>query len=478
MQQALLLVNAQLLCENLWCVLEKSPKVFLAAWCRDRLAVAQLTKRVPDADLPPKYERTRLRKRRQCFLLVLDVFYELERLFELIGGIRQTREARVTWKTVTDALNSGSSLTSMICANDNTKEFLHGTVAHLRSIHGTMNRNEPMGSGDPVHVTVEHALKSSPLSGKTARRVRQIDNEVPARFFLGLGTTNMAAVGIIQIGQSVGEMDPGLLPDGKATQTGFTNKHSTRVMSLAVIITSNICMASAKTMMSDKRSARDVAGANFNEKLYSLICNPLMVEKCEREIEKRSAPGKKPKDDASLWRTVVGSDHETFKSSYQAAYDLAKQCSAGVGLPGWSMGFRFEAWGRPCAEVKFLNLMLEATAPKDNGLEAEQRLNKLIRAVDPLMGPRKSIVDYNTGWPKFNPQWLIGRKFEAELSSLYLRNCTSKQQKLRRKLIMREVAETLPTLTAITDDPTLLERYKVDQDTPELHVARIVWKIR
>lgn len=62
---------------------------------------------------------------------------EFERLFEIIDTVKV--DGGVTRQSIDKALKSSASLSALHAASDATSRFLAGSVAHVRSLHPTMN---------------------------------------------------------------------------------------------------------------------------------------------------------------------------------------------------------------------------------------------------------------------------------------------------------------------------------------------------
>lgn len=471
MQESILLVSTRIHLRNLVKLQQTALELFLAIWMRKAEAVERLTAATSLPHLPPCYPRSRLSNRRRCLMIVCDVMCEHERAFELSYGLRFIGSATRT--SVRAALASSSSMTEVYVVADETHRHLAAAVAHTRSVHPTMNDNAPAAGEDAVFETTKTAFESNKVYSDRYRHVIWIAGDMPVRYFLGLEPTMLIPVALIQIRETVVRHEREFWQGKRGKQDLYKGLFATRLMSLAVIITSNICLPTARAMTHDNGMLLPTAWLRQN--VAPRVRNP----KLEDELAKAA----KAKDDTGLHDssitkvprpTITVGDIDHFKSSYGGAVHRAKLCSAAIGEPGWTQGFRPDAWRQPFAELKFLRDCCRYTQFKPKYVTAREQWNRFAAASGPIAVPQTA-VDFRTGLPRQHMKERIDGLFRRWLDPLQVaegvKDAHSSEEWRRREVFIREIAPLLPALNAVTDDPYLNERFWINCKSARVRMA-------
>ncbi len=254
----------------------------------------------------------------------------------------------------------------------------------------------------------------------------------------------------------------------------FKGNFATRLMSLAVIGASTICVPTARAMMHDDGLLLDSLW--LRRDVAPLVRNPA--------LEDGLAKAEKRRDDVNIHDAAVTKvprpacalgDSETFKSGYAGACHRAKLCSAPVGKPGWPQGFRPDAWRQPLAEVEFLRSCCRYVRYDEKHVPARDRWNRIAAASGPVIGPPKTAIDVRTGLPRQHMLERVQDLFRPWFDRLQVAEETKGAEGsdawLRREALIREIVLLLPALSAITDDPYLNERFWVDRTAAKVKIA-------
>lgn len=472
MQESVLLVSTRVHRDNLAVLQRTTPALFLAIWMRDPDAAEKIAACTDTSKLPPCYPRSRLSDRRKCLSIVCDVMNEHERAFELshelrfIGGVTRT--------SVRAALESCTCMTHVYSVSAKTHRHIAASAAHTRSVHPTMNTEVSKAGEDVEFVAAAAAFESSAVYRERYRHVIWIAGEMPVRFFLGIEPTMLIPVALIQIREFVVQHEGRFWLGQRGKQGFYEGLLSTRLMSLAAIITSNLCVPTARAMMHDDGMLLPTAWLREN------ISPRIRNQKLGTPLVK--AP--KLKDDDGLHNSttmkaprlhkVVG-DSDDFKSSYAGALRRAKLCSAELGEPGWTRGFRPSAWRQPFAEVDFLRKCCRYTRFDPAYAPMRDHWDRIAAASGPVTGGQKTSADVHTGLPRQHMvervQDLFRNWFDPLQVAEGVKGFGSSDAWLRREVFIREIAPLLPALTATTDDPYLNERFWINRKSARVRIA-------
>lgn len=480
MQESILLVSTRLYRDCLTLVQQTEPALFLAMWMRQAQRVETLCAAAPLDNLPPCYPRSRLNNQRKCLMIVSDVMSEWERGFDLFDALRF--DGGVTRASVRAALSASTSLAQVHNTANGTHRHITGAFAHMRSIHGTMNAHGRPFTGDPALAVTVQAFESSKVYDKQYRHVVHVAGDMPVRFFLGVEPMYLLAVILIQMRDSMERHEGQFWTGARGRQDACKGLFGTRLMSLAIIATSNICLPSARALAQDDRLRRDSIW--IQEELVPLISNPAMREELEK-IAGREDNNKL--HDVAVTRAAppsrVCGDKERFKSSYGGAVRRASLCAAKIGEPGWTMGFRPDAWRQPNAEVAFLRKCCRYTQFSQELRDSADRWNRYIEASEPIGRPPRHAGQIRTGLPAYHPRMRIEDLFRRWFNPLQcadgVREAMEADEWHYRETFVQEIAPMLPALTAITDDPQMNERFWVNRKAARIRLAvQGAWNIQ
>lgn len=472
MQESILLVSTRIHRDNLSVLQQTAPDLFLAIWMREAEAAEQLTASTPCPKLPPCYPRSRLTDPRKCLMIVCDVMGEHERAFEFchelrfIGGVTRT--------SVRAALAASSCMTEIYAVADDTHRHVAGGVAHTRSVHPTMNDTAPEPGSNATFEATRAAFDSSKVYADRYRHVIWIAGDMPVRFFLGVEPSMLIPVALIQMRETVVGHEGEFWLGRRGKQDLYKGLLATRLMTLAVIITSNICLPTAKAMTHDDGMLLPTAWLRQN--VAPRVRNPKLEDELAEAASTQddhelhdSATTKVPRP------TKAVGDSDDFKNSYDGAKHRAKLCSAAIGEPGWTRGFRPDAWRQPLAEVEFLRDCCRYTRFNPKYVPVREQWNRVAAASGPIVGQQKTVVDVRTGLPRQHLKERVEDLFRRWFDPLQVAEGVKGREQsdawLRREAFIREIAPLLPALIAITDDPYLNERFWIDRKSARVRIA-------
>ena len=455
-QRALLTYDTATHRDNLVAVQRTDLPLFIALWRRDMETADTLARHTPQKLLPAFNPKSRLRSHAERLLIGTSLMNEYERLFEVLDTIGAHHD--VSRQSV-DALLATTALTPVQPVSAATRVFVAGAVAHTRALHPSMNDNAGPATGNPVADGIRDAFANARAYTSWVRRIRWISKQMmPATWFLGVEAEMIAAVALIHMIENMERHEKRYANPGCKGGTLRNMERRARVVELATIITANICPASARGILRDR--ADDGGGTDAGWLAVvppRLIDNPTLREQVEKLYEAdHGLTGALPEplpDDGERKRR---------SSPYDRAMARAKRCAFPLDHPGWTMGFRFEAWLRPDAEYAFLRQCCgyiqydPALAAKRDALAAE------------LAGPpcedgtMTTLADIPTGLPRQHPleriQDLFRRLFDLmQVADLVGPKATVAERRWREAAI-REVAPLLAGVSPVTLDPQHCER--------------------
>ncbi len=454
-QRSLLTYDTAMHRDNLVAVQKTNLPLFIALWRRDMETAKTMALRTPQAMLPPSNPTSRIRSHAKRLLIGTSLMNEYERLFEVIGAIGAS--GGVTRQSV-DALLATTALTPVQPVSAATRTFVAGAIAHTRALHPSMNDDAGPATGDPVEDGIRDAFANTRAYTSWVKRIRWISKQMPALHFLGVEAEMIAAVALIHMIENMER------PEGRYANPGCKGgtlrdmERRARVVELATIITANICPASARGILRDRADEGGSTDAGWLAAVpTSLVDNPTLREEVEALFEQAhgltgALPEPAPSDGERKRRS----------SPYDRAMARAKRCAFPVNHPGWTMGFRFEAWLRPDAEHAFLRQCCgyvqydPALAAKRDALAAE------IAGPPCEEGTMTTLADIPTGLPRQHPleriQDLFRRLFDLmQVADLVDPRATVAERRWREAAI-REVAPLLAGVSPVTLDPQLCER--------------------
>ncbi|WCP73387.1 MULTISPECIES: hypothetical protein [Sphingomonas] len=464
-QASLLMFSTAIHRDNLVELQTTNPALFVALWRRDMDEAWRLGRKMRNGDLPVSNPRSRVRSRLRRLIYGAALMSEWERLFEIIEALRA--EKGVTRDSVRAALLGCSSLTGVALIE--TEAFVATAVAHVRALHPTM---DPDTADRPDRVAA--AFGGSAIFRTRYRAVRAVAGGIPVRYFLGVEPGMLALVALVHMVENVKRLEGDHRQPGRAG-LGTFDRQDTASVELAVLVTSNLCLPTARTILqreaklggSDKGWARVV--------IPTLIDNPHLRDEAERLYAKQHGlTGALPQP------AYADCDRKRRHSPYEKAGMRAKLCAAPVGQQGWTQGFRFEAWLRPDAELAFLRNCCRYIQ-YDQGL-AEKRDAHLAEHFPDSADAEADAMASNVPLPRQHPleriQDLFRRFFDRLQVAEQAAERASAESRANREAILREVAPLLAAVSPITVDPYLNERMLAPPTDAQRRVAReVFWNI-
>jgi hypothetical protein len=371
------------------------------------------------------------------------------------------------------ALESSTCMSDVHAVADNTHRHLAAGAAHLRSMHPTMNDAAPRDGADPAYQETRHAFDSSKVYADRYRHVVWVAGDMPVRFFLGLEPTMLLPVALIQMRESMLRNEGKFWLGARGRLDPFKSLFASRIMSLAIIIVSNICVPTARAMMHDDGLLLDSLW--LRRDVAPLVRNPAAEEENAKDVGRRD---KKALHDPATTAAPIPShapgDSDNFKNSYEGAKHRAKLCSAVIGEPGWTRGFRPDAWRQPLAELEFLRDCCCYTQFDPKYVSMREHWNGIAAASGPIAVPQAA-VDVRTGLPRQHMKERIEDLFRCWFDPLQVaegvKDAHSSDEWRRREVFIREIAPLLPALSAITDDPYLNERFWINRKSARVRIA-------
>jgi len=461
-QLSLLMFNTATHRDNLLVLQESNPAMFLAVWRRDIGVAWKLGRRMRTADLPVSNPKSRITSRLRRLMYGTALMSEFERLFEIIDALKAAKG--VTRDSVRAALLGCSSLTGVQAIE--TEAFIAGAAGHIRALHPTMNTDAA-----EQRDRIAAAFDGSAVFRSRYRGVRAVAGAIPVRYFLGVEPGMLAAVALVQMVEDVKRLENDHRQPGR-TGLGTFDRQDTASVELAVLITSNLCLSTARTILqreaklggSDKGWAQAV--------VPTLIDNPCLRDEVEAMVHKVGVTWPIPGN--------ADCDRKRRASPYEQASKRAKLCAPPAGRPGWTQGFRFDAWLRPDAELSFLRNCCRYI-PYDPAQAAKRDAYLTDHFPESDDAPADAIAS-EAGLPRQHPleriQDLFRRLFDRLQFADGAAERASTVSRAYREDLLREVAPLLAAVSPITVDPYLNERMLASPSDAERALARdVLWNM-
>lgn len=474
MQEALLSYSTAIHRDSLVALQRDRPALYVAIWQRDMVTAKRLMRVRHAPPLPPSNPKS-VRTQAKRLLDGAALMNEFERLFEIIETLQV--EEGVTRQSLEKALKASSSMTAVGAVNDTTHRFLAGSVAHLRSLHPTMNTKEVKPkTADPLLEQTRTAFHNARGYWKKTRRVEWIDDAMPGQWFLGIEPAMLAPVALIQMIWNMARRENGFWLRGKRDDAAdASDERRALVIELGVVITGAICAATARSMLPPDKGDTALAGIGVPRSdkdwcdaiLPTLISNPKLAEK----IETRAS------DMGIAWPVPGNADCDRPRRS--SPYDRAMQRALGqteLDRPGWTQGFLFEAWLRPSAELAFLRNCCRYITYDPAQASKRDAWNATFAQTAHRGGQPVVATDIATGLPRQHLLERIQDLFRDPFDRLQVADLvgerTTKKQRAWCEAAIAEVAPLLAAVSPITLDPQLAERWWRDVDDDMVAIAR------
>lgn len=466
MQAAILMVSTAVYRDQLTKLQVSAPHLFAALWMREFEAAEQLADALDPSRLPQPYPRSRL-DRRECLMLSASLMSEHERGFEILEALKF--EGGVTKASIRQALKACSSMTGVYVIDDATYRHLAGSVTHVRVLHPTMNAQAARDRGDPIFEAAKSGISQADLHATQAQRVTTVAGHKPARFFLGVEPVKLLPVQLIQMQENVIRHEGEFWLRERGAGATITGEHlGGKVMKLAIIATCWICPHTAAAML-DSPDGDPTTDFWKHRNIQPLLSNPKMefeLAEAARIAEDQELFA--PSATKVPFVPFTDDDQDALKYPYEQARRRAETCSKPIGQPGWTQGFRFDAWRQPDAEVAFLrqcseyvqydpNLNPAKRAPAQHVQGSQHKGAKARKAIDlPTQHMLERIQDF------FRPQ------FDRLQIPRLTKDHEDRADSRLLEALLCEIALILPALSPITDDPNHFERIWADVDAPEV----------
>lgn len=463
MQELLLFYSTAMHRENLIALQRDHPALYVALWRRDMETAKKLARRVRNARLPASNPRSIVRSHAMRLLYGTSLMNEHERLFDIIEAVRA--ELGVTRQSLAGALRSSTSMTAVRAIDDVTHEFLAGSVVHVRSLHPSMNSGPAeRRTRDPILERVRAAHENARAYQERAKRIRWIEDKMPALYFCGVEPAFLAPVALIQMTANMTRREDDFVMRGRKGQPAdFKEARRSLTMRLGVIITAAICPATARSMLPREKVDEQLAAAGLSRTdkewrdavVPTLIANPRIAEQIERLNAKLHELG-----DGSPEAPAADEDRPHHSSPYDRAMKRTK-AFFDMGKPGWTQGFFFDAWLRPDAEIKFLLNCTRFIRYSSAGARKRDAWDAVLGKERMPDGRPVKSTDIETGLPRQHPFKTIQDLFRGQFDGLQVPElvpdwATIAQRKWRDALV-REVAPLLAAVSPITLDPQRAE---------------------
>ncbi|MET0374077.1 MAG: hypothetical protein ABW128_07455 [Rhizorhabdus sp.] len=464
-QASLLMFSTAIHRDNLVELQIRNPALFVALWRRDMDEAWRLGRSMKNPDLPTSNTRSRVRSRLRRLIYRTALMSEWERVFEIIGTLKA--EKGVTRDSVRAALLDCSSLTGVALVE--TEAFVASATAHIRALHPTM---DPDTADQPDRIAA--AFGGSAIFRTRYRAVRAVAGGIPIRYFLGIEPGMLALVALVHMVEDVKRLEGDHRQPGRAG-LGTFDRQDTASVELAVLVTSNLCLPTARTIL--QREAK-LGGSDDG---WAQVVVPTLIDnlRLRDEVERLYA---KQHDLSAALPQLADADYDRKRrhSPYEQAGIRGRLCAAPVGKPGWTQGFRFEAWLRPDSELAFLRNCCryiqydQAQAEKRDAHLAEH----FPESTDAETNALASIVPLPRQHPLERVQDLFRRFFDRLQVAEQAAERASTQSRSYSEAILREVAPLLSTVSPITVDPYLNERMLAPPTDAQRRVAReVFWSI-
>ena len=464
MQEALLFYGTGTHRTNLVQLQQHYPALYVALWRRDMTTAKKLMHRLRNAALPPSNPKSRLRWHSLRLRLGTAVMNEHERLSDVIEAVRV--DHGVTRQSLAAALKAARSMAAVQTVGDDTNEHLAGSVAQVRSLHPTMNEKQAKPrTADPILERARTAHANTRGFNEQTRRIRWIDDTMPGAWFCGVEPAFLAPVALIQMIANMARREKNFWLRGTRDQApDVDEQRRSLAIRLAVVITANICTATARSMLPADKVDKQLAKAGLTrtdeEWLHAVVPNLIANPRIAEAVEKRLA---RVHDDGKPMPKIAILDEDE-RPHHSSPYERAQwrtEAFFGIGQPGWTQGFFFEAWLRSDAEIAFLTNCCRYIQHSE--IEEAKRRNwdaALNSGSRPGKKPVTS-VDVSTGLPRQHPRERIQDLFRDLFDRLQIADLVPERytadQRAWRDAIVREVAPLLAAVSPVTLDPQRAE---------------------
>lgn len=476
MQEALLSYSAAIHRDNLVALQRNHTALYVAIWRRDmRSAMKQVQNARRRGLLRPPHPKS-VRKFAIHLLNGASLMNEFERLFEIVDTLKFAGGA--TRISIQTALKSSKSMAAMHTREDATGTFIYGSVAHVRSLHSTMNTKQVKHkTADPILEGARKAFFNASGFWEKTGRFEWIEGKMPGQWFLGVEPALLAQVALIQMISNMQRWENGFwLRDKRGGARDLSDERRAMVFELAVVITSNICPATARSMLPRDKLAEGLAAnglrrsdADWRDAVVpTLIRNPSLADQVEVLAHV-----------AGMAWPIPGNadcDRPRRSSPYDRAMERARALKA-VHQPGWTQGFLFEAWLRPKAEVAFLRNCCRYVRYDPAEANKRDARNATLAQVTRADGRPIVVTDIATGLPRQHPLERIQDLFRDMFDRLQVEGrCSDGSPSAPKKRAWRDAALTqaaalLPAVSPITLDPQHAERWWCDLDDKMVAIA-------
>lgn len=462
-QMSLLMFSTATHRDNLVALQKSNPALFVALWRRDIDEAWKLGRKMKSADLPVSNSRSRIRHRLRRLIYGTALMSEFERLFEIIDCLRAAKG--VTRDNVKAALLGCSSLTGVALVE--SEAFVADAAAHTRALHPTMN---PDAAENPDRIAA--AFENSAVFRPRYRAVRAVAGGMPVKYFLGVEPGMLAAVALIHMVEDMKRLEGDYRQPGREG-LDTDDRQDTATIELAVLITSILCLPTARSILQRESKLGGLEDEAWAHAVVpTLIDNPRLRNEVERLYEhEHGLTGTLPEPAESDY------DRKRRSSPYEQANKRAKLCAFPVGKPGWTQGFRFEAWLRPDAELEFLRNCCRYV--QYDPLQAAKRDAYLAEHFSDSADREADAMASETALPRQHPLERIQDLFRDFFDRLQVAELVGErasiQSRAYREALLREVAPLLAAVSPITVDPYLNERMLAPPSEAEQKLAREVF---
>ena len=461
-QASLLVVSTAIHRDNLVALQRSNPGLFVALWRRDIDQAWRLGRKMRNRDLPESNPNSRIRSRLRRLIYGTALMSEFERLFEIIATLKA--DLGVTRDGVRALLLGTSALTGVALVE--TEDFIAGATAHIRALHPTM---DPCTTDEPDRIAA--AFGGSPLFRSRFHAIRHVAGAMPVRYFLGVEPGMLALVALVHMIEDVKRQEGDHRQPGRSG-LGTDDRQDTASVELAVLITSNICLPTARTIL--QREAK-LGGSDDGWALAivpTLIENPRLRDQVEAMAHKAEIAWPVPGN--------ANCDRKRRASPYEQAVRRARLCAFPVGQTGWTQGFRLDAWLRPDAELAFLRNCCRFI--QYDPAQAAKRDAHLAEHFPDSTDATGDAMASDVALPRQHPLEHIQDLFRPFFNRLQVAGMAADRasalSRAWREAVIREVAPLLAAVSPITVDPYLNERMLAPPTTAEQQLAReVFWNI-
>ena len=462
---------------NLFALQQHDLELFMAVWLRDFPKIKSLVKGKRLDYLVKADVRTRRMQKASIRLICgTAIMSEFERLFEIAEVFQM--DGGVTRQSIERAICKASSMEDIHVGTTPVHDFLSGSVAHVRSMHPTMNRYVGSISNDPSVNKANASFRETSTYWKSPQRLKKPSGEVPAMYFLGIEPQFLMAAAITMMIRNLRKLEKNF---NYRTVEGneFDERSEGPIFRLAVVIMANSCVPTAMGMTKQITSKFDVSEfdgrAWLEQAMPRLICNPEYEQKYETaQSAYENSPAGLAGPLIENREFPIEKDRQTFAGHFAKAKVRADACPD-VNQAGWTRGFHFQAWFTPRAEYGFLRKCCRFVQFSQ---DAKQRREKWTRGGK----AKKNLPNYTgsprttfTGLPKVHPvenvHEMLRPLFEKlqYADRLHWRRSISKRSTV--DAFVAEAARLMPGISPVTVDPHMNEAIVYPVGTVEREFA-------